>query len=175
MTDQFRRDMVRAWKSGMSFAAFHLGIAYSNGWGVSQNPKRAFRWFKLAANAKIQPAYYHLAMCYYSGEGTKRNLSLAYKWFEAAAASRDWDAEYMLAQNMIDGAGTEKNLVRGMKQMKRLAKLHGEAAVYLCDHFLRRRRFSIAEKYAKLATTLGDPDAPLWADLVNQSIAAFRR
>lgn len=64
---------------GNSHAAFILGKIYKDGIFIEEDPKKAFNYFKIAANDKNErEASLLLADCYFEGYGTTKNLKKAF-------------------------------------------------------------------------------------------------
>lgn len=60
--------------------------------------KKAFKWYKLAADNGSNNAMYNIGLFYKNGEGVNRNIDLALDWFKRAGYLGNIDAIY----NMID-------------------------------------------------------------------------
>lgn len=161
--------MKHAWVNDAPYAAFHIAMVYDNGWGVEENPREAFKWFKRAADAGVEAAFYHVATSYFWGLGTRKNSKAGYYWFCQAARVRDTLAEQAIAQCLIEGLGVRANPKAGLAAMAKLSRFRGGAAVYLCDYHLRRYRFALARKYALRAKSLREPHAAAWLRLVDES------
>ncbi len=73
--------------------------------GVKQDYKRAFFWFKQAADAGVTNAAYNLGVLYHQGLGTAANLDQALKLYTKAADKGHPDANYNLGIAYIEGIG----------------------------------------------------------------------
>lgn len=160
-----------AFTEGTPYAAFHLGVVYLEGWGVRQSDKRAFDWFQASAEAGCSLAYYHLAWAYSTGRGVARNKKLAKKWFARSAATGDSAAQYWLAGELVEN-GDGKDKAKGLREMHRLSKTDGTAAVFLCSYYLRKHNLTQAKRFAAQAKILDDEHANLWVAEVARAIAA---
>ena len=86
-----------------------LGIHYSQGHGVKENPNEAFQLFLAAAALGSVDGQYNLASSYLSGFGTAKIPDLAYRWFYRAAAKGDADSQFALGEMLRAGVGTNRN------------------------------------------------------------------
>lgn len=77
-------------------AQYWIGICYTNGFGVAQDSKQAFEWYKKAANQGNTEAQYCVGLCYYHGDGVEVNKSKAKTWFDSAANKGYEDAKKYL-------------------------------------------------------------------------------
>lgn len=76
-----------------SWMACGLGKCYYSGFGVTQDPEKAFELFKEAVSAdEDSEAMYLLSRCYRLGRGTKQNLKLADEWLLKAKKASDPNA-----------------------------------------------------------------------------------
>jgi TPR repeat protein len=92
---ELTQKLEKAARSGDSEANYHLGMIYNNGLGVTQDAKRAFAYFKQAAEAGDPLGAYKVG-CYYAGQfegvvAVDQEQALRYK-LKAA------EAGYKLAQ-----------------------------------------------------------------------------
>ena len=62
-----------------------LGLIYLNGDGETDDPEKAFEWFKRSAAAGEPYGMYNLAYLYESGIGTDVNMVEAVNWYKKAA------------------------------------------------------------------------------------------
>jgi hypothetical protein len=85
--------------AGNAEARYHLGMLYNNGIGVPRDPRRAFAFFRAAAEAGDPLGAYKLG-CYYAGqfggEAVAPDEGEALRWKLVAAR-----AGYSLAQNDV--------------------------------------------------------------------------
>lgn len=80
------RHFVAAADMGYLPAEVRIGDCYLVGIGVPVNRRRAFLWYKYAAEHKNEEAYYPLAMCYSRGVGTPFNYREALTYLRRAHA-----------------------------------------------------------------------------------------
>ncbi|WP_268808418.1 tetratricopeptide repeat protein [Oceanospirillum multiglobuliferum] len=70
---------------------------YHSGIGVKQDPEKAFRWFKKAAEQGNTKAQYNLGLMYRSGLGVEQDMVKAVMWFKKAA-----EQELVQAKNILN-------------------------------------------------------------------------
>ncbi len=93
----------------LSSAQFKLGYMYYYGDGVEVDYKKAYEWFKKAADQEHVTAISWLGYFEKYGYGRSVNLKEAYRWFEMAAGYNDAYSENKLGEMSYYGEGTEKN------------------------------------------------------------------
>ena len=74
-----------------------LGFMYTNGTGVMANKKKAFEWFKKAADNGLPTAYANVGISYRDGEGVIKDIDTAKTYFYRGAEAGDAHAAYLLA------------------------------------------------------------------------------
>lgn len=72
------------------------------------NNKKAFSFYKRAAELGDAPAQCNLAVGYLEGLGTKQDLSKGIEWMRKAARKGDAKAQYNLGMVYLDGEGVKK-------------------------------------------------------------------
>ncbi len=87
-----------------------LGLVYATGRGVAKNPKRAYGFFKRAANLGEKDSAFYVAMALREGFGVSRNLVESFAWLRTAAQSNQRRAVYEMAVALENAWGCEKNL-----------------------------------------------------------------
>jgi len=124
------RDCAISTAMGYTPAARLLGRLYEVGRGTEKDRKRAFLWYKTAAEAGDKHACYDLGRCYAYGIGTAFNYKRALKCFITAEA-----AGYSTARREIT-ALTEKRKRR-----------MGEKSFSTATRLLYRKKFKEAKYY----------------------------
>ncbi len=71
-----------------------LGSYYYN----KREDEKAFRFFKLAAEAGLKEGKYQLALMYSSGDGVKQDFVKAREWCKAAIKQGDKEAEFLMSE-----------------------------------------------------------------------------
>ena len=84
-------------EGGLAAAQNKLGVFYTNSFGVvEQDYKKAFSWFKKAADQGYEPAQYNVGGFYAMGRGVKQDVAKAIPYLQAAAAQGHAKAKEML-------------------------------------------------------------------------------
>lgn len=97
---------------GNAIAQTKIGQMYEDGEGVTQDYKKALKWYRLAAAQWNYLAQTQLGYLYYYGEGVIQDYREAVKWFLLAA-----EQGFVVAQDMSGvmytlGRGVPKDYVR---------------------------------------------------------------
>ncbi len=95
-------------KKGNIEAMYYVALSYEIGQGTILDYKKAFIWYKKAANAGWSRAQYNLAFLYKYGYGTTKNIVQSYKWFYISGHiyECDLDAQQM-SQKEVEKAVAE--------------------------------------------------------------------
>jgi tetratricopeptide (TPR) repeat protein len=109
-----------------SIAQYHLGVCYSNGFGVAKDHDEAAKWFRLAANQGDPEAQLNLGVAYWKGEGVPKNQFEAVKWSRLAAEQGQSEAQCNLGTAYRLGEGVKKDMVEAMKWY-RMAAMQGHS------------------------------------------------
>ena len=90
-------DVIReAAEQGDAEAQYKLGIAYSHGQGIPENPVEAVKWFRRAAEQGHEKAQFSLGFRYNFGQGVDKNEVEAIKWYRRAAEQGNAEADSRL-------------------------------------------------------------------------------
>ncbi|MBS0346826.1 MAG: sel1 repeat family protein [Proteobacteria bacterium] len=92
-----------AGKSGHAGAAYYLGIAWRDGYGVKTDHAEAARWLRRAADSGIAAAQFLLANAYREGDGVPRDNAAALRLYAAAAEQDHPEACQTLAMAYLNG------------------------------------------------------------------------
>ena len=88
-------ERLQKWSQrGKSWAQSGLANLYSIGNGVKKNPKRAFDYYKLAADQGDHIAQYNLGTLYEKGQGVTQSAELAFKYYKLSAEQGMAEAQY---------------------------------------------------------------------------------
>lgn len=98
---------TKAAELGDADAAYSLGIAYANGFGVRYDPEKAFEYISRAAEQEIIGARVVLGKMYFHGTGVERSYQKAKEWFMTAC--HDEETQYHLGEIYYRGLGVERN------------------------------------------------------------------
>lgn len=96
-------------REGDAEAEFGLGLLYDLGNGTPENPRSAFLWYKMAAEAGLSAAEFNVGAMYDSGRGIARDPEAAAAWYAKAAARGHHRAQYDLGQMYEHGDGVPRN------------------------------------------------------------------
>ena len=111
---------------GSAVAQLLLGHAYQGGFGVQQDLRQAFQWFKLSAEQGEASAQNNLGIAYAKGTGTKPDPLLGALWIERSADNGDPQGQFNLANRYFRGEIKRQNYAQAMVYYK-LAAAGGEA------------------------------------------------
>jgi TPR repeat protein len=90
-------------------ADLKLGYMYLQGTGVEKDQKKAFEYFKKAAENGSVDGQYNTGLAYVRGEGVEKNLAEAAQWFEKAAYQGDAGAQFNLGLMYFNGEGVTRD------------------------------------------------------------------
>jgi TPR repeat protein len=130
--------------AGDAKVQYSLGVAYANGYGVSEDKSEALRWWRKAADQGYIKAEFRLGVAYDLGDGVPKDEAEAARWYRKAADQGYAEAQFSLGAAYRDGAGVPKDnaeayfwlslaatgKVEGVKQ-EDLAKARDEQAFHL--------------------------------------------
>ncbi len=68
-------------REGHAEAQFKLGVMYDNGYGVAEDDREAFAWYRKAAEQDLAEAQFNLGIMYYYGLGVVADSSEAAHWY----------------------------------------------------------------------------------------------
>lgn len=125
----FRETKAKADK-GDAQSQWIVGGLYSSGTGVKADPKRAVKYYTLAAEQGLSQAQFQLALHYLSGDGTKVNEAEAVYWFTEAAKNGIVEAELELGRCYLSGKGLETSGIDAVKWFRKAAEHGSPAAEY---------------------------------------------
>lgn len=101
--------LQEAAREGLAEAQYGLAVLYANGFGVTQDVKRACHWYLQAAKQGHVESQYDLAVMYTVGDGIQQDYGLAMQWFHRAAASGHAHAQNNLGIFYENGLGTKQD------------------------------------------------------------------
>ncbi len=93
------RWFMKAAEQGVAEAQLHLGVMLLNGYGVEENPRRAFKWVKEAADQGLAGANRELGMMYVEGKGVDLDREVGMRYLATAASMGDKSAQQWLHEN----------------------------------------------------------------------------
>jgi TPR repeat protein len=89
-------------------ALTNLGLFYDRG-EVRKNSRKAFTFYKRAAELGDPVGQRKVGIGYIEGLGTKRDPTRGMNWFRKAARKGDLEAQYILGSLYIDDENTKPN------------------------------------------------------------------
>ncbi|KAM8940433.1 LRP2-binding protein isoform 2-T2 [Pelodytes ibericus] len=132
-------------------AAYNIGTAYFEGYGVTHSDNEAERWWLLAAddgNPKGVLAQSVLGM-YYSRPETQ-DLQKAFFWHSEACANGSLESQGVLGVMYLTGQGTKKNLQFASECLKEAAERGNTYAQgYLVAYYYHMKFYTLAAELAK--------------------------
>ena len=102
-------------------ALYNLGMMYENGEYVKKDLKKAFSFYKKAADQDEMYAQYALALFYSSGKGVQQDYAQALHWFHKAADQGYDKALHAIGLVYHLGEGVPKDLNEAIKWYKKAA------------------------------------------------------
>ncbi|BBL88488.1 hypothetical protein VroAM7_11410 [Vibrio rotiferianus] len=88
--------------------SFYIGLAFDNGYSVSQDYEKAIYWYTKSAKLGYGASARNLAWLYEVGKGTHIDQKKAFYWMKKAAKT-NWDGQAQLGRYYLFGIGTEKD------------------------------------------------------------------
>lgn len=103
-------------KKGSISAAYNLGQIYSE----ERNFKKAFKWWKKAADQLHPLALCDLGVAYENAFGTKKKYKQAVNCYKKAAELGDVIAEFNYGRCLLLGVGIKRDFLLGVKILKKI-------------------------------------------------------
>jgi TPR repeat protein len=101
---------------------YQLGTIYDKGLGRAADPKKALRWFEVAANNEHTYSQRRTGLYYYKGNIVPKDRATAAKWFEKSAKGGDSIAAYYIGLGYLNGDGVKANYRKAEKYLLQSAK-----------------------------------------------------
>lgn len=141
-----------------------LGVFYSNGYGVTKDPYKAAKWYRLAAEQGVALAQHGLGLCYIKGEGVTKNPAEAVKWWRKAAEQGYARAQFYLGMCYYQGYGVPYDYTEAVKWFRLAAEQQDAGAQFalgLCyeNGYGVRKDITEAAKWYQLASKQGHTGA----------------
>lgn len=99
-----------------------LAALYSNGFGTSQDIKKAFELNLEGAKLGDYTAMFNVAYCYGEGQGVEANQSEAFKWYKKLANDGNNSAQNNIGAMYQNGTGVTKDSSEAFKWYMKAAK-----------------------------------------------------
>ena len=117
----YRRIIMSNYNQNNASDQVAIGERYLKGRGFEKNEKKAFEWFKKAANQNNPIGLYQLAKCYHNGVGVSQDKAQAAIYYEKSASQHNTDAILVLSDMYVEGDGIEKNMSKALSLKEELA------------------------------------------------------
>ena len=125
----------KAVTAGDTDAAWSLGVAYYEGWGITADPALAVQFLQRAANRGKLPAMELLAQIYSDGKLLPRDDAQTFAWNRIAARNGSRRAVLAMAHSYETGEGVTADLPEAARLYEILARTGApEAAAWLKAH-----------------------------------------
>jgi uncharacterized protein len=98
-------------EQGVAEAQLGLGVMYTDGLGVPEDPSEAVKWLRRAAEQGLASAQLSLANLYFVGRKVPGNNAEAAKWYRRAAEQGHSQAQFSLASMYSVGHGVAQDYV----------------------------------------------------------------
>ncbi len=105
----------RAATLGDKNAAFYVGMALREGFGVTQNLDESFAWLRTATSRKQKEAYFELGLAFENGWGCKPDFQEAQLLYEKAASLGEKKALKKLVQSFVEHPKNFKEAAKWIK------------------------------------------------------------
>ena len=139
-------------------AQYNAGLMHENGeGGVEKDMKKAFEFFKSAAELGNPMAQYNLASYYENGEGVIKDMKKAFEWYSKAADQGDAEAQHNVALCYENGDGVEQDLNKAFEFYSKAAEQGDVAAqvsvadIYMSGNGIEKDATKAADWYIKAA------------------------
>ena len=164
----------QAAEAGHVEAQYNLGLALTEGIGVTADPVEANTWLRKAAEQESSDAQYKLAYSYIMGRGVEKDLKQAFAWFEKAAGNGDIEAHFIIIGMLIEGQGVPVDIPKALKWAEELATRETPDDIRLSVQ-ITSARLNLARFYLDEAHGITrDPfEAYVWLIVTNESKSDF--
>lgn len=132
------KSLADAASKGDPQALFEIGARFTEGRGVTADPKEAARWYQRSAERGFAPAQYRLGSLYEKGTGVERDLAKAMALYEEAARAGNASSMHNLAVLYASGASGSANYKAAVEWFTKAA-----------DHGITDSQFNLAILYAR--------------------------
>mmetsp|Transcript_27364 Transcript_27364/g.38179 ORF Transcript_27364/g.38179 Transcript_27364/m.38179 type:complete len:292 (-) Transcript_27364:149-1024(-) len=117
-----------------------LAVCYAKGVGVDKNQKKAFEYFKKAAEIGNPTDICNLGVCYKKGMGCEKDFKKAVELYKKAAKMGDAAALTNLGVCYFNGTGTPKDSAKAISYWKEAAELGNPTAKRNLDRSKKRNQ-----------------------------------
>lgn len=123
---EYRRKLMSRYNQNDASDQVAIGERYLKGKGFDKDEKKAFEWFKKAANQNSSEGLYQLAKCYYNGMGVNQDKAQAAIFYEKSAYLNNTNAILALSNMYAEGDGVERNMSKALS-LKEIMAFEGNA------------------------------------------------
>ena len=139
---------------GLAVPQTLLGLCYSQGYGVSQNPQEAARWYRKAAEQGEDNGQYMLGMCYCAGAGVAEDVDEGIRWIQKSADQGNEDAI-----SLLDTLGYSSAPKSSGKTYDPVPNVDADTAYRTGQEYYDRREYARAIPYLAQAVEKHHTDA----------------
>ncbi|MCC4237582.1 sel1 repeat family protein [Vibrio anguillarum] len=108
--------------------SFYIGLAFDNGYGVSQDYEKSIYWYTKSAGQDHGASARNLAWIYEEGKGVHIDKKKAFQWMKKSSET-NWLGQAELGRYYLFGIGTEKNTAKAFSLLSEAAP-HTKYASY---------------------------------------------
>lgn len=127
--------LIRTAQEGDLNSQMSLGYMYLYGEdGVDVDYKKAFKYYKMAADQNDNVAVNNLGSLYFSGIGTPRNPEVAAQMFAKASELGNIEASVNLAFLYLSGQGVERNYRQAVNMFTKAAEADNPTASFMLGY-----------------------------------------
>ena len=160
-------------------AQYHLGVCYSNGFGVTKDCDEAVKWYRMAADQGDPDAQLNLGFAYWNGEGVPKDRFEAVKWCRLAAEQGQSEAQNNLGTAYRLGEGVKKDILEAMKWYRMAAMQGHSKAQYILGLAYGQgegvpQNYVEAYKWVNLAAATGLDEAKEARDTLAQQMTPLQ-
>lgn len=101
-------------EQGKADYQYLYGASFEYGWGVDQDSKQAYTWYKKAADQQQKASYNAIGNLYRTGNGVKQNANEALRWYQFGAEVGDAQAMLNVGNCYYFGMGVDKDLPKAV-------------------------------------------------------------
>jgi TonB family protein len=98
-----------------------LGLLFSNGLGVKQDPAEGANWYRTSAQQGNVKAEVHLGLLYQIGHGVEQNYLEAMAWYLRAADKGDSEAQNAIGRLYQEGHGVNQDYAKAREWYRKAA------------------------------------------------------
>jgi TPR repeat protein len=125
-------------------SCFRIGVILENGTGRKAEPKRAAKYYEIAAKAGLLSATFNLGRLYDIGLGVPQDYAKAAEYYRIGAEKHYASSQMNLGLLFMGGRGLPTDFVRGLMWLK-LAEANGvengsKAIAYFSKHVTDRQK-----------------------------------